>query len=231
VAGVLATVAAVLPGPPAGGGAPAAADRTGTVAPTRTPGAAVTPTGQPAPGGPSAPTETPSAPPKTEAARLHRLTAALQAAVHPPAGGRLETAESFRPGLDTLEFVASQNGYKAMADERDPLGRGSLFVEVDHGSEPHLSDPCAGTPSCTSRRTADGDLVTVSTQRDAGEIMYVVGVQRVDGTQVSLLAANYAQDSVPQRKEAAPVGGQRPAPPWTTDQLAAIGLTPDLRLS
>jgi hypothetical protein len=241
VAGVLATVSGVLPGPPVGGVAPAAADRTGTVAPTRTPGVTVTPTGPPATavpptGAPSsaiAPTGTPpTASPsraETEAARLHRLTAALQAVVHPPAGGRLETAESFRPGLDTLEFVASQGGYKAAADERDPLGRGSLFVEVDPGSYPNLADPCPGTPSCTSYHTATGDLVAVSTETDADQVTYVVNIQRTDGTQVTLLSSNYAQDSVPQRKNAPPVGAQRPTPPWTAEQLVAIGLTPDLR--
>jgi hypothetical protein len=213
VAGVLATASAVLPGPPAGGGSPAAAGPTASTRPSR-----------------PAVISVPNLPPESEATRLHRLTAALQAVVNPPAGGRLERAESFRPGLGALQFVASQGGYKAAADERDPLGRGSLFVEVDFGSDVHLPEPCAGAPSCTARRTAAGDLITTSTQRQDGTITYVVDLQRVDGTQVLLMASNYAQDSVPQGKDAPPVTAQRPTPPWTAEQLARIGLTGDLRV-
>jgi hypothetical protein len=242
VGGVLAAVFAVLPGAPANGGLPAAdpsiavtstrtppspvvsPDRSPRAPETDAPSSATPPTGTP-------PTLSPTRAPETAAARLHRLTAALQTVVHPPAGGRLETAESFHPGLGTLEFVASQGGYKAMADERDPLGRGSLFVEVDPGSYPNLADPCTGTPSCTSYRTAAGALIAVSTETDADEVTYVVNIQRTDDTQVTLWSTNYAQDSVPQRKNAPPVGAQRPVPPWTAAQLVAIGLTPELRVS
>jgi hypothetical protein len=165
--------------------------------------------------------------PSTAAVRTaQRLTATLRSVVTPPPGGRL--SGGIAPGLNPLEFVPSQGGYKAAADVTDPLGTGHLLVWLDLPQAKVAGDPCVDLIGCAYWTSASGYRVVTTVDRSGEAETYQVTVTRPDGRGTLVSASNFSLATTAQK---ALPRAERSVPPWTMPALVSIALAPDLTFS
>ncbi|MFI9010953.1 hypothetical protein ACIGNX_27320 [Actinosynnema sp. NPDC053489] len=167
-----------------------------------------------------------------KAVREQRPDVRLSANAQFPAGtprGPLEFYQPVEPAYPDVSVCDVRATLHAWATAGTPLGDGNLGFEVEPAFFPALNPPCdeESTPDrtrCAEVTGPDGEKVLTEVfEYQRGTRKHQVQVIRADGTRLRIESENVATTS-------GSGGPTAPAPPFTLEQLVAIGTDPALTL-
>ncbi|PSL55856.1 hypothetical protein B0I31_104147 [Saccharothrix carnea] len=168
----------------------------------------------------------------TAAVREQRADVQLVANAMFPAGtprGPLEFYQAVEPAYPEVSVCDVRASLHAWATARTPLGDGNIGFETSPAFFPTLSPPCdeEGIPDRTHCAEVTGPrgekILTETLDFERGTRKHQVRIIRADGTSLRIHSENVAMTT-------GGAGPTTPAPPFTVEQLVAIGTDPALTL-
>ncbi|KOX19194.1 hypothetical protein ADK67_34145 [Saccharothrix sp. NRRL B-16348] len=168
----------------------------------------------------------------TNAVREQRPDVQLVANATFPAGtprGPLEFYQTVEPAYPDVSVCDVRATLHAWATARTPLGDGNIGFETSPAFFPTLNPPCKAkdTPDridCAELTGPHGEkILTEAFEYERGTRKHQVRIIRADGTSLRIHSENVATTGGSD-------GPTTPAPPFTVEQLIAIGADPALTL-